>query len=248
MIGSTHPDFPVAWTASVAALARAHALEGYPKEVAGIVVNGDYIRLDNISPNPESEVALSDEALLQVSDHAEIFFHSHPDIGCPSAADMIYQQQLAIPFVVLSIPEMDMFCFGDQCERAPLLNRGFRHGVHDCYALIRDWYAERRTINLWNKPRDWEWWAKGENLYVDNFLTGGFYEISSGIKPEPGDVWLFQFNYKVPMHGGLIDGDGMLFHHPAAHRGVDRTRLSARVPRQRYVHLASMRLRYGNAP
>jgi len=134
---------PVTWTQEVDEAARAHALEVYPAEAAGIVERGHYVRLENRSSDPKADVCLDDDDLLRVAG-ADVFFHSHPDgIGSPSAQDMIYQMQLGIPFVILVVPFIDLFAFGDQLPRAPLIGRGFRHGVHDCYSLIRDWYAEQ---------------------------------------------------------------------------------------------------------
>ena len=91
---------------------------------------------------PTKDIALDDDDLLRAA-KAELFFHSHPDgVGCPSESDMRYQQQLAIPFVVMVWPLYDCFWWGDQLTPAPLLGRGFRHGVHDCYSLLRDYYVE----------------------------------------------------------------------------------------------------------
>ena len=59
---------------------------------------------------------LSDDDLC-ASAGADLFFHSHPDgLGCPSETDMIYQQQLGIPFVVMCMPIYDFFCFGDHAS------------------------------------------------------------------------------------------------------------------------------------
>ena len=55
---------------------------------------------------------------------------------------MRYQQQLGIPFVVMCWPLYDVFWWGDKLPRAPLIGRGFRHGIHDCYSLIRDYYGD----------------------------------------------------------------------------------------------------------
>lgn len=244
--GQTSPDFPPEWTAAVADAAKAHALEGYPNEVAGIVVDGEYIRLENRASNPETMVVLNDGDLIRVASDAQIFFHSHADSGVPSAHDMEYQQQLGIPFVIMSVQEMDVFCFGDQCPTSPLLGRGFRHGVHDCYALVRDWFKLERGLTLKDGGRDWEWWTKGQNLYMDNFVAAGFQEIPAGERTRVGDVFLFRFNYKVPMHAALVHSDAMLLHHPAAHRPVDKSRLSVLVPRQRWLHLVAHRMRHSD--
>ena len=236
---------PVTWTQEVDEAARAHALEVYPAEAAGIVEGGHYVRLENRSSDPKADVCLDDDDLLRVAG-ADVFFHSHPDgIGSPSAQDMIYQMQLGIPFVILVVPFIDLFAFGDQLPRAPLIGRGFRHGVHDCYSLIRDWYAEQ-GVDLVEGPRDWEWWSKGQDLYLENFARAGFSAIPPSEAQRLGDVVLFKFNYKVPMHGGVVQNGGLILHHPAGINAVDPTRLSALVPRSRYAQHISFALRHSH--
>jgi len=236
---------PATWSAEIDAAARAHALEAYPAEAAGIVESGHYVRLENRSIDPKADVWLSDDDLLRVA-NADVFFHSHPDgIGGPSAQDMIYQMQLGIPFVILVLPFIDLFAFGDQLPRAPLIGRGFRHGVHDCYSLIRDWYAEQ-GVDLVEGPRDWEWWLKGQDLYLENFERAGFKAIPPSESTRAGDVLLFKFNHKVPMHGGLAQDGGLILHHPAGIAAVDPTRLSTLVPRTRYAHHISFALRHSH--
>jgi cell wall-associated NlpC family hydrolase len=238
------PTFPAAWTRAIAEAAYAHAMAVFPQEAAGFVEGDAFVPLDNVSKTPEADVYLSDADLLRVAG-AQLFFHSHPDaIGCPSEQDMIYQQQLGIPFVVMALPLYDLFCFGDGLVRAPLIGRGFRHGVHDCYSLIRDWYTERGITKLWDQPRGWEWWSKKQNLYVENFAAAGFDQIAQSEATRTGDVVLFSFNYGVPMHGGLVIDKDLILHHASGIRPVDPTRLSTMVPRLRMIRHATMALRH----
>jgi cell wall-associated NlpC family hydrolase len=235
------PAMPAAWTTEVDAAARLHALAQYPKEAGGIVADGQFHPLENISVSPEHEIGLSEEDLLRVAT-ADVFFHSHPDgIGSPTAHDMIYQQQLGIPFVVMVLPDPDVFAFGD-LAMAPLLGRGFRHGVHDCFSLMRDWYKMRNVV-VPDQPRDWSWWSKGQNLYLDNLETAGFQRIDPMKATQEGDVLLFSFNFKVPMHGGLVLPGGLMLHHASGAKAVDPTRLSATVPRVRYQQHITYALR-----
>jgi proteasome lid subunit RPN8/RPN11 len=240
---STSRPMPAAFTDIVRGEALAHAQEVFPDEAAGIVEGGAYVRLDNRAADKRNEIGLVDEDLLRVSE-AELFFHSHPNgRGCPSEHDMIYQMQLGIPFVIAVLPHIDVFAFGDQLPRAPLLGRGFRHGVHDCYALLRDWYSEKHGIDHPDFPRDWEWWSLGKNHYLDNFQRWGFREIARDQAFEQGDILLFKFHYKVPMHAGVVIDRDLIMHHAAGFKPVDHTRLSAMVPRSRYGHLISHALR-----
>jgi proteasome lid subunit RPN8/RPN11 len=246
----TKPERPKLWTDAVHEAAKAHTAACYPGEAVGIVnARGEYVPLRNESSEPSKDVLLSDENVLRVAAEARVFFHSHPDgIGCPSESDMTYQMQLAIPFVVMVWPLYDLFWWGDQLKPAPLLGRGFRHGVHDCYSLLRDYYATVRGTPLIDQPRDWNWWdaryGKGLDLYRDYFDKAGFRKIAVSEATEPGDGLMLAFNYKVPMHGMVVWDRDMLLHHPAGMRPVDPTRLSVLVPRHRFLRHASFALRH----
>jgi proteasome lid subunit RPN8/RPN11 len=238
-------SMPEAWQSDVQTAARIHTAEAYPNEAAGMVRDGQYIRLENRSKTPTEDIVLSDEDLLAVAG-ADVFFHSHPDgLACPSASDMVYQQQLGIPFVITTWPVPDFFAFGDMLPRAPLIGRTFRHGVHDCYSLMRDWYLEQHgDMGFPDQPREWEWWQHGKSLYLDGFEALGFERIDAPSATRPGDVLLFSFNYKVPMHGAVVIDKDLLMHHACGQRPADRTRLSCLVPRLRYVRHITVALRH----
>jgi proteasome lid subunit RPN8/RPN11 len=237
------PVLPACWTLEVHDAAIAHTGSAYPNEAVGIVEGGAYVALENRSRTPERDVLLTDDDLMRAA-QAEAFFHSHPDgLGCPSETDMVYQQQLGIPFFVMCWPLFDFFYWGDMLTPAPLLGRGFRHGVHDCCSLIRDWYREKGIV-FHDGPRDWSWWSAGKNLYLDNFERAGFVKIGVGEATQPGDVLLMNFNYQVPMHGALVHDKTLILQHAAGQRAVDPTRLSGFVPRTRYIRHVSLALRH----
>lgn len=237
------PVFPACWTRDVAVAAYNHAADLYPHEAAGIIEHGSYVALENRSQTPGDDVQLTDDELLRVA-QAEAFFHSHPNaLGCPSEHDMIYQKQLGIPFIVMCLPTYDCFAWGDMLARAPLIGRGFRHGVHDCYSLVRDWYHEAGTADLPEWPRGWEWWDQGKNFYRENFATLGFEQIPVAEATQRGDGLLFAFNYKVPMHAAIVIDRDLLLHHASGMRAADMTRLSCTVPRVRLARHAVMAMR-----
>lgn len=239
------PTFPKEWTSEIADAAKAHTARVYPAEAVGVVEGGQYVELVNRSTTPGEDVVLNDDDLIRVA-NAQVFFHSHPDgIGCPSEADMIYQNSLALPFVVMTWPIFDVFAWGDSLTTAPIVGRGFRHGVHDCYSLVRDWYRESLNITaLWNQPRGWEWWLHGQTLYNDNWQKAGFKKIAPNEATQRGDLLLFNFNYPTPMHAAIVHDRDLLLHHMSGARPVDPTRLSGLVPRSRFVRLATMALRF----
>ena len=84
----------------------------------------------------------------------------------------------------------DIIWWGKGVEKAPLIGRTFRHGVTDCYSLIKDYYEIEKGIVLPEFPRDWEWWKQGEqNLFEQGFTKAGFVRIDAS-EAKPGDVWL----------------------------------------------------------
>jgi proteasome lid subunit RPN8/RPN11 len=243
--GAMSPMRPAAWTDEIHEAAKQHTAQCYPAEAVGLVEDGAYVPLENKSETPTQDVCLGDDDLLRAA-AAEVFFHSHPDgVGSPSESDMIYQAQLGIPCVVMVWPLYDCFWWGDMLERAPIIGRGFRHGVHDCYSLVRDWYAEKMDVKLVDQPRSWNWWSKenGQDHYRANFEKAGFRQIDPREATEVGDGLLMAFNYSVPMHGAIVIERDLILHHPAGIKPVDPTRISCLVPRTRYMRHVVMALR-----
>lgn len=89
--------------------------------------------------------------------------------------------------------------------------RPFIHGIFDCYTLVRDYY--KRNFNIFlptNIQRNWEWWNKGENLYLENAKDCSF-EEAEDIKKY--DVLLMKINSPVPNHAAIYIGDNKILHH-----------------------------------
>jgi len=241
------PKFPEEWTSHIAKKAYQHAQDVYPHEAAGIANdNGEYIPLENMSDMPDKDVSLNDADLLKVAE-ATVFFHSHPDgPACPSFTDMVYQQQLEIPFVILPLPLGDPFVFAAEgLEKAPLIGRAFRHGVHDCYSLIRDRYLEK-GIYFPDQPRGWEWWNKGMDYYnMKNFTDYGMRVIDKDKARQEDDILLFQFGFSVIMHGAIVCKDpNLIMHHTSGSKPFDTTRVSSMVPRLRWQRHVKLALRH----
>ena len=138
---------------------KAHTAEAYPHEAAGIVERRPVCAARQSQPTPSKDVALDDDDLLRVA-KAELFFHSHPDgVGCPSESDMRYQQQLAIPFVVMVWPLYDVFWLGDQLDAARRCSGAA--SAMACTTATRccaTTTSRPSGITLIDQPRDWDWW------------------------------------------------------------------------------------------
>ena len=241
--------------------AKHHAKAQWPKEAVGIIVDGKYLPQKNISPEPEKSFELPLNAIMAAmeNDKLEGVFHSHPFnhqapgkeiYPYPSAGDMAQQMATSVPWgIVVCDAEMctDPVWFGDRVPRLPLTERPFRHGVTDCYSLIRDWYFLEKKVLLKDFPREWEWWlSDGEDLYSQGFADAGFVEIPQN-EVLPGDVFLARIpRSKVVNHGGIfLGGSGdIILHHLTGQNPVDFTRPAVREPGLRYLQYVAFWLRY----
>ena len=252
--------------AQVLAAAKEHLINCYPNEGVGFVVGGAFVPQENISPNAIKTFELPASAWVN---HGPIqaVLHSHPSTpdrpgnDYPSAADMESQIATAVPWGIIVCDgerAADPVWFGDQVEQPPLTGpkRYFRHGVTDCYSLIRAYYREEKGIIIPDFPRDWEWWsqqksgsAENQNLYAEGFASAGFRQIPPH-EVRPGDVFLAAIRSKVPCHGGVyLGGSGdMILHHLTSGKPVDRTRLAVNEPGIRYLKYVTHWLRHKDIP
>jgi len=222
--------------------AKAHALAEYPRESCGLVIGGKYVPM----PNRSSDAKAFEMDASAFDDRTQAVVHSHPDgPPWPSAADMRGQIATRVPWGVLTVTSAGagaVLWWGDGVPRPPLLGRDFRPGPSgsdgrgDCYALIRDWYAEHRGIELPEFPRDDEWWEHGEDLYRENFAAAGFVQIAPEAM-QPGDVVLAQVMASTTNHGGIVLPNGLVLHHL-------RNRLSRAEPLGPWMRFVTHVLRY----
>lgn len=251
---------------SVIDAAKAHAMAEYPREAAGVVVGDEYLPQENISPDATKTFELAADVWVK---HGPVrgVLHSHPSTAqkpgndYPSAADMASQIATAVPWGIIVCDAeraAEPVWFGDQIPPPPLTGpeRYFRHGVTDCYALIRAYYRDKLGISIPDFARDWEWWnrqkggtAEKQNLYVEGFGAAGFHEIAAA-EVRPGDVFLAAIRSANPCHGGVyLGGSGdMILHHLCSGKPVDRSRLAVEEPGVRYLKYVTHWLRHKDRP
>lgn len=218
--------------------AKAHALAEFPRESVGFVVGGEYVPQINIAETPEEHFRVADSEYLQYAKDLQAVIHSHPDgPDHPSRHDMQQQIAMGVPWGIVVCREdhaNEPFFWGDGVPVPPLVGRVFRHGVSDCYSLVRDYYRTEKNVLLPAHPRDDEWWLKGEDLYMQHFKPYGFATVA---EPEPGDSFIAQVHSHVPNHAGVYVGDGLILHHLM-------NRLSRHEPAFNWHKLIRMWVRY----
>ncbi|SHO57832.1 C40 family peptidase [Vibrio quintilis] len=210
-----------------------HALACYPEESCGFIFPDRYAPQRNVSPTPAQHFRISRQAMTEArAEHIVAIAHSHPDGNhFPSLMDMQGQISTGVPWYICNIDQgrvTDFFGWGKP-GMTPLTGRPFRHGVTDCYAIIRDYFFRHRRVTLNDYPRSWEWWKSGEDLYEKYFRQEGFSVIESS-EVEAGDVFLAAIASRQINHGGVYTGNGLILHQLGNQHGYAPDRLSCRTP------------------
>lgn len=197
----------------------AHARAEYARAACGLVVDGVYVPVENRARDPHAQVLIPVGETLRAG--VQAVGHSPPDGDpWPSAEDIAGQVAPRCLGTSPALPPLGPAgCSGgNDVPRPPLPGREFRLGPSgsdgrgDCYALIRDWFWDVRSIDLPEFPRAPEWWLAGGDLYRDGFARAGFREIDLA-EIAPGDVVLAKAMSPVPNHGGVVLADGLVRHH-----------------------------------
>lgn len=198
---------------------RAHAASAYPNESCGVVVvrkgKQVYHPCRNTSSVPGSQFAIAPEDYADAEDTGTIthIVHSHPNAAAvPSEADRIGCEQTGLPWIIINWPNGDLHEFAPSGYVAPLVGRQYIHGILDCYAIIRDYFAVEHQIAIPDYDREDKWWLKGQNLYAENFAAAGFVEITDG-GMEVGDVLLMQMAAPVINHAAIYLGNNHILQH-----------------------------------
>jgi len=197
----------------------AHAREEAPKEACGLVIASAYVRCINVAEDPLTEFRIDDHvmAAAYASGQLVAVIHSHPDgPNSPTKVDMQQQQIGEVPWGICYINDErghrpELFFWGDNLPIAPYEGRVFRHGIADCFALVRDWKRKEEGLILPFTPRDDEWWSKGQNVVEEGILAMPCEVVDDA--PRIGDVLIAKIGSQVVNHTGVYVGNGLVLHH-----------------------------------
>jgi proteasome lid subunit RPN8/RPN11 len=197
---------------------RAHAARDFPREACGLVIQAagalSYRACRNLADG-QAHFVMSPEDIAAAESSGQLVavVHSHPNAAPePSQADLVMMERWGVPWFIVGWPTGEVREHRPSGYHAPLLGRVFSHGVLDCFALVRDYYAEALGLELPDFERGDDWWLKGGNLYLDNFERAGFVDVT-GQPLREHDVPLMELRAKVPNHAGVLLDRGVLLHH-----------------------------------
>lgn len=193
-----------------------HAHGASPEEACGVVINGKAIALTNTHPSPSRAfaIAASDYAAMDELGEIEAVYHSHPagSVNGFSADDIASCKQSNVPWIVFVNKSGD-FYYADPTGNAPYEGRQWIYGIHDCYALLRDFYGREFGIALDDFPRgrEGEWETDEWRMFEQHYASQGFVVVDRAERK--GDFLLMQIGAPSPNHAGVLLEDGTFYHH-----------------------------------
>lgn len=199
----------------------AHMQREKPNECCGLIVHSatdheQYYPCRNIALHPDRDFTLDPRDYVAAAARGEIIavVHSHPrSRALPSHADRAGCEASGLQWHIIS-GDGDIYSWTPEGWKAPLVGRDFKHGLLDCYSLVRDYYAEILGIDLPDFEREEDWWNKadGPDLYVDNFRAAGFFPVDASEIREHDGI-LIQVRSKKVNHAAIYRGNNIMLHH-----------------------------------
>ena len=185
------------------------------RESCGVIVVDDkklkWIPCDNVAVKENDFVICAKQyARILLTYRVHTIVHNHityPPI--PSANDITYCNELAVPFLIFSSTMQDYtLLYPSQMN---LVGRPYIFGIYDCLSVAMDWYAVNRGIVFERGDYEDSWWKKGKDyLTAKELKEWGFRKV---LRPSVGDIILFKMGSLVPNHiGVLLENDTFLHH------------------------------------
>lgn len=191
------------------------ARKASPQECCGLIVDGKIVPCRNTSAVPDDQFTIAAEDYIKASAMGEIeaVYHSHVNgLRGFSLPDIAACKQSNLPWIVFHSPSGDFF-YADPTGSAPYEGRQWIYGIHDCYAILRDFYRREFNVALddFGRGEEGEWENKSWTMFTDHYCQQGFYEIE---RPERrGDFLLMQIGAPSPNHAGVLTGESNCFYH-----------------------------------
>lgn len=197
-----------------------HALEEFPNESCGAVINDEYIRFPNAAECPEKQFLINDPQFVvaHMTGQVQAVIHSHNDFAMASKDDQAQQIEFGIPYGIINLVNrsiVHVVFWGDTLPREPLEGRTFFYGIWDCFSLVRDFILEKFHVIAPNPPRDFEFWNRSESVFEQYIREGAlpFREVDRS-EVQPDDILFYNIHgTKFINHCGVMCEDGLVLHH-----------------------------------
>lgn len=207
---------------------QAHAEQQYPKESVGLVVDDQYIAVENIHDDPENHFKIAPSVLTKYKGKIQAVIHSHnitvdpstkqsKHLMFPSKDDMAAQIAWGVPFGIQYVTADgagNILWWGRGVPVADYEGRPYVYGVYDCFSVILDYYRTELGIDLPDFAREDEWWNRDEDVYVNHMKDYNMVQVPLA-DLQVNDVILLTIRSKVANHAILYLGGDQGLHHLA---------------------------------
>lgn len=195
-----------------------HIEQSLPKEACGLLLSikgkYTYFSCKNTSEN-NLDFILDPNDWVKAEESGTILaiIHSHPYLS-PKAtqADLVGCERSQLPWIIINWPNKTQVYIEPKGYKAPLEGREYSYGTLDCVTILQDYYKELLGIEIYvPNDRPESWWQSGGNLYLENTLNNGFYQVES---PQLHDVLLMRMgNTQHPNHAAIWVGGNKILQH-----------------------------------
>lgn len=193
-----------------------HAKKSPSREICGLIVvhrrKKLYVPCRNIAIS-QNEFEIHPEDYATAEDIGDIIaiVHSHPKTNAnPSQADLVSIELTKLAWVICN-PNTEQFTITEPSGYvAPYVGREWVHGVMDCYTIWQDYYQRELGITMKNYEHQYDWWLKGDNVYLDNLDDGEMVIVKD---LQPNDIILMKITSPVPNHAAIYLGNNIILHH-----------------------------------
>lgn len=197
---------------------KEHIIDSQPNEACGLAVlrkgRVRYFPCENHAENPINDFVIDPKEYRDVAAEGDIIgvIHSHNDYLpiTPSPLDIAACDRLGVDWYIFNL-NGEYKKLRSSNEKMDLIGRPFVFGAYDCFTIIKDYFTEL-DINISDYQYEWNFWEKGKNLYMENYLNEDFEQVTDG-SLKIHDVILMALNSEITNHAGIYVGNNRILHH-----------------------------------
>lgn len=191
-----------------------HAESEFPNECCGVVVDGQYIKFNNDSDDPENSFLINNLQFYRYYESGRIQYlvHSHNNKDHASALDRMKSDELELPSIIINVRDGKFAELFYLRVPTPLIGRPFRFGCWDCLQLVYDYYKQQYNIKLPNPPRDISFLENNHKFFEEYLHELTQFKIVEIDNLQEDDILFYAAGGRI-IHVGVYLNEDKCLHH-----------------------------------